>query len=107
MNDIARRGPLGLKRPKAKPDPDYLARVRELPCVVCEAFGEPQQSPTAAHHPIHGRFSQHKVPDRQAIPLCWHHHQGPHGLHTNPAAWKRRYGEDHQYIAVTLDRLGE
>ena len=28
------------------------------------------------------------------------------GLHSNPAAWKRLYGEDHAWIAGTLDRLG-
>lgn len=109
--NLLRRGPLGLKPGKAKPDPAYLARVRELPCVVCEAFGEPQQSPTSAHHPIHDRFSQAKVPDRMAIPLCEGHHQGLRdkskvALHAEPTKWKRLYGADHEYIAITQDRLG-
>ena len=111
MSDIARRGPLGFKAEKAKPDPAYIARVRTLPCCVCEAFGETQTTPTAAHHPIHGRFCQRKVPDRMAIPLCADHHQhgggGKVALHHSPTAWKRLYGEDHEYIAATLDKLEE
>lgn len=109
--NLAGKPPLGLKQPKAKPDPAYLARVRELPCCVCDAFGELQQSATAAHHPIHGRFSQHRVPDQMAIPLCEGHHQGLRdkskvALHSHPTEWKRLYGADHEYIAATQDKLG-
>ena len=109
--NISNRGPLGLRSPKPKPDHAYLARVRELPCCICEAFGEQQLSPTTAHHPIHSRFSNRKVPDRMAIPICDGHHQGTFdtskvALHREPDLWKDLYGEDHQYIAVTQDRLG-
>lgn len=110
VGDLAGRGPLGLKEPKAKPDPAYLAAVRELPCVICHAFGEPQLSPTSAHHCIHGRFSQRKAPDRAAIPLCEGHHQGLRdksktAVHAEPTKWKRLYGEDTEYIAITQDRI--
>ena len=108
--NLAGKPPLGLKQPKAKPDPAYLARVRELPCCICDAYGEPQYTPTTAHHPIHGRFSQRKVPDGMAIPLCADHHQnggnGKVALHSEPTKWKRLYGEDHEYIDITQDRLG-
>lgn len=102
--------PLGLKQPKAKPDPAYLARVRELPCCICEAFGEPQLSPTAAHHPIHGRHSQVKVPDCMAVPLCEGHHTGMFdttkvAIHREPDLWRWKYGLDTDYIAITQDRI--
>lgn len=108
--NLAGKPPLGLKEPKAKPDPAYLAKVRALPCCVCEAFGERQLSPTAAHHCIHGRFSQRKAPDRAAVPLCEGHHQGLRdktktALHAEPTKWKRLYGEDHDFIATTQDRI--
>jgi len=106
MPDLAGRGPMGQKAGKAKPDPKYLSRVRELPCVICEGFNLPQTTPTAAHHVIHGRHSQRKVADDMAISLCWNHHQGPEGIHTNPARWKRLYGLDTDYIAETRAKLG-
>ena len=108
--NLANRPPLGLKEPKAKPDPRYLARVRELPCCICMAFGEAQITATTAHHPIHDRYSQRKVPDRMAIPLCDGHHQGQWdttkvAIHREPSKWRRLYGPDHDYIAATQDRL--
>ena len=110
MTFLARaKGPMGQKAAKAKPDPAYLAAVRALPCCVCAAYGEMQHTPTTAHHPIHGRFSQRKVPDRMAIPLCADHHQlggnGKTALHAEPSKWKRLYGEDHEFIAATQDRI--
>ena len=106
--NLANRPPLGLKQPKAKKDPKHLARIRaELKCAVCEAFGFVQIGPTYAHHTICGRYSQEKTPDREAIGLCWDHHQGPQGIHTDKAAWVRQFGSDRDYIAATLDKLGE
>ena len=110
MGDLYNRGPLGLRTPKEQPDPAYIARLHDLPCCICEAFGEIQYTPTTAHHVIHGRFSQRKTPDRMAIPLCADHHQhggnGKAALHANPAKWKRLYGEDHTYTAGTQDKMG-
>jgi hypothetical protein len=98
------------KQPKAKPRPDYLDAVRQLPCCICEAFGEPQMSPTTAHHPIHDRFATRKVPDTQAIPLCSGHHLGDFdtsklALHRAPSKWRRIYGADHEWIETTQDRI--
>ena len=109
--NLLNKPPLGLKNPKAKPNPKYLAKVRELPCCICEAFGYHQKSPTTAHHPIHDRFSTRKVPDEQAIPLCEGCHQGLRdtskvAVHREPSKWKRLHGPDHDYIAITQDRLG-
>lgn len=98
------------KQPKAKPDPAYLSEVRQLPCCICDAFGETQQSPTQAHHVTHGRFGARKTPDRMAIPLCEGHHQGLRdtsktALHREHEKWKFLYGEDHEWTAATQDRL--
>ncbi len=106
MSNLAGLPALGLKVPKPKPDPKYLARVRELPCCVCQAFGFVQTGPTYSHHTICGRYSQEKTPDRMAIPLCYAHHQGDLGIHTDKAAWVQEYGDDRDYIAPTQDRLG-
>jgi hypothetical protein len=104
--NLANRPPLGLKAGKPKKDPNHLARVAELPCCICEAFGEIQEGRTYVHHTICGRFGNRKTPDREVIPLCWHHHQGPLGIHASRDAWVRAYGSDRDYIAATLDKLG-
>ena len=98
------------KQPKARPDPAYLAKVRQLPCCICEAFGFHQTSPTAAHHPIHGRYGSRKSPDCMAIPLCEGHHQGLRdtsklAIHQAPTQWRLAYGPDTDWIAPTQDKL--
>ena len=108
MSQIAPRGPLGLKDRSDGKDPAHLARVRALPCCICDAWGLAQTTPTEAHHCIHGRHGQRKTPDRMAIPLCAAHHRGALGvigLHSNPAAWKQLFGSDTDWIPITLDKL--
>lgn len=112
--------PLGLKGPKApkqsrrarqgKLDAAYLADVRRLPCVICEAWGYQQTTPTQAHHWICGRFGQDKTPDGQAIALCEGHHQGEFdttkiAIHRDRALWVDTYGPDTDYIAITQDEV--
>jgi len=91
-------------------DPAYLARVRDLPCIICESFGMQQTSPTTAHHPIMGRGGSRRTPDAMAIPICDGHHQGTFdtrkiALHQTPKAWREAYGPDTDYVAVTQDKL--
>jgi hypothetical protein len=110
MSNLANMPPLGLKATKAAPNPGYLAKVRELPCCICEAFGETQTSETTAHHVTMERFSQRKTPDEMAIPLCWDHHQGQRGspkiaLHESPETWRGLYGFDFDYTPATQDRI--
>ena len=85
-----------LKSPKAKPNAKYLAAVRELECVICLRMG------CEAHHPIHDRFSQVRVPDEMAIPLCFDCHAE---LHRNKREWREKYGADHEFTAATQDKL--
>lgn len=111
------RGPLGLKvekKPKAKrpdgKDPAYLADVRRLPCIICVSWGYQQATPSQSHHPICERYSQVRVPDREAIPLCDGHHQGEQdttkiAIHRDRALWVETYGSDREYIAATQDAV--
>lgn len=90
---------------------DYLAKIHELPCCVCEAFGEIQVSPTQAHHTICGRYSNERTPNHEAIPLCEGHHQGDFdtsktAIHRGKKTWVDKYGSDRDYIAGTQDKLG-
>ena len=108
--NLMSKGPLGIKAPREAKDPKHLARIRELPCVICWAHGMPQNSPTTAHHPICGRYSRNKSPDSHAIPLCDGCHQGDFdtskiAIHRDRALWVETYGPDTDYIAVTRDML--
>ncbi|KIC39388.1 DUF968 domain-containing protein [Leisingera sp. ANG-M7] len=108
--NIANRGPLGLKKPKAKKDSEYLRKVRAMPCCICESYGYTQISSTTAHHPICERHGGEKVPDHEAIPLCDGHHQGDFdtskiAIHRDRALWVEWYGSDRDWIAPTQDRI--
>ena len=100
--------------PEGRADAAYLAGVRGLPCCICEGFGEPQNSPTEAHHTKSGRHGSGKTPDTQAIPLCHSHHnklrpypgdEGKLGYHNGQRTWEAQYGPDTDYIAATQDKL--
>jgi hypothetical protein len=84
--------------PKRKPDRAHLARVAELPCVICG------RHPVQVHHCIHGRYSQRKADDRETIPLCREHHDE---LHAGKASWAEKYGPDHAFLRHVAWLLGE
>jgi len=98
------------KPPQRSSDAWYLGVVRQLPCCICQAFGEVQTSASEAHHTICGRYSQRKTPDRQVIPLCDGHHQGKFdtdklAIHNGKESWAAKYGPDTDFIAATQDRI--
>ena len=95
-------------------DPAYLARVRELPCVICIEWGMRQNSPTESHHTKSGRYGNLRTPDRMAIPLCHSHHnklrkypgdEDKIGFHNAQATWERLYGLDTDWRAQTQDKI--
>lgn len=98
MTNLAQKPPLGFKRPRlSKADGRrYMALVAALPCVICGYW------PVEVHHVIHGRYSTRKSSDLQTIPLCHKHHAE---LHAGKETWARKYGEDHEYLAVVADAL--
>ena len=84
------------KRGKPARDRAHMAKVAQLPCVICSA------RPVQVHHVIHGRHSQRRAPDTETIPLCFRCHTD---LHSFPNAWKRQHGEDHSYLDRVADAL--
>ena len=104
------RRPVYEKPAKAGRDPGYLARLHDLPCCICDAFGMRQSTPTEAHHIICGRGGNRKTPDDDAIPICRAHHRtGEDGflaVHKHRKAWVEAYGLDTDYVAATRERVG-
>jgi len=98
--DLANRGPLGQKKPKAERGTakarDHILRVKQLPCVICFRHG-----PSDAHHVICGRYGSSKASDFEVIPLCKSHHQDGHdAIHNGKASWAEKYGADYAYLPL-------
>ena len=72
----------------------HLARVKELPCSVCDAPG-----PSEAHHIRQGQ-------QMTCVALCLDCHRGPVlGLHGQRRAWAVRKIDELDALAVTVRRL--
>lgn len=103
MSQVPSRPPLGLKADRPKRNPDRLARIAAMPCIVCDNLGLKQRSPTQVHHCIQGRYSQRRANDNETIPLCRGHHQGAPGfisVHGSPAAFRALTGGDYALLEV-------
>jgi hypothetical protein len=98
------------KPEKTAPDPEYLARVRQLPCCACGVRG------VEAHHcrdlPDFGeRGLYQRLPgagqksgDRDAIPLCPPCHRK---FHLNRAQFHADHGRDYAFIGPTRAAINE
>ena len=75
---------------------EHLARVKELPCSVCDATG-----PSEAHH-----MKQHR--QYTCIALCESCHRGAlMGLHGQRRAWAIHKMDEADALNVTIQRLME
>ena len=75
---------------------EHLARVKELPCSVCDANG-----PSEAHH-----MKQHR--QYTCIALCESCHRGAlMGLHGQRRAWAIHKIDEADALNVTIQRLME
>lgn len=106
-----KRSPIKRKarRKKSTDNPEHLAKVRGLPCIVCEDLGLRQGSRTSAHH-IKDGYGTMKAPDLETIPLCegMHHNGGQLGMavHAGRDTWEENFGSQREMLARTLERLG-
>ena len=82
-------------RPLTQDERKHLARVKELPCSICDSPG-----PSAAHHI---KQSQHFT----TVALCYDCHQGPAGWHGTKVLWRIRKMDELDALNVTLRRLNE
>jgi len=110
MSRVSAKGPLGQKVERQGKDPAHMAKVAQLPCVICHEFGMQQRSRTAVHHCIHGRYGTRKAPDAMTIPICDGHHQGlvdtsKLAIHQRPSEWRRLYGEDVSWLSWVEERI--
>lgn len=69
---------------------EHMNRVKQLPCVCCG-----KAPPSDAHHCRSGGMARD---DFKTVPLCWNHHLGPEGYHTQKRTWEAKYGPDHGFL---------
>jgi hypothetical protein len=97
--------------PKRDLDPDYLARVADLPCCVCELLGVEQKFSTEVHHKL-VRGKGIRASDYETMPLCFAHHsaQTPlpfgHAVHKGTKSFEAQYGTQDDHIKETQRKLG-
>jgi hypothetical protein len=92
---MKRKTPMKAKPPRrlktVQSDPDYLAWVRTLSCVLACVAECLCNGPVEAHHAGRRPGTGIKADDRTAIPLCtkhhrcWHDMTGPFALHDKAA----------------------
>lgn len=114
MTNLAGLPPMGQKVPREGKDPERLAAVAALPCVICHEWELVQNSPTEVHHCKSGRYGRLRAPDCMTIPLCHSHHnklkpypgdEGKIGFHNAQETWERLYGPDTDWISWTEERI--
>lgn len=103
---LTRRTPIRSKgRPRFKNgrDPDYLERVRGLPCWGCGLLGRDQRYRTEAAH-VKSRGAG--GPDRRnTLPLCTACHRLQHTVGWND--WTARYGVTVEQVKAEAQRLAD
>lgn len=85
----------------------WLGRVKLLPCVLCDALGLPQASPTQAHHLREGQGMAQRSSDYLTAALCRGCHQGPRGVHGDRTLLKIAKVEELDLVATTIERLAQ
>lgn len=92
--DLAERGKLEVNQSHTAKERAHLARVKELPCSVCDTPG-----PSEAHH-----IKQSSA--YTCVALCADCHRGSFsGWHGQKRAWKLRKMDELDALSVTIGRL--
>lgn len=82
------------------PEQRHMGLVATLPCSLCLA-----NPPSNVHHILQGRTPGRKVGPWLTIPLCWHCHQGPQGIHGDKALWKVYKKSEFDCLNDTLEAI--
>ena len=86
---------------KNKPKPtraeaDHIERIKEMPCVVCDAPG-----PSECHELEQGQWFT-------SLPLCPYCHRGPlNGIHGQKRIWKVKKLDELAALNLVVQRLME
>ena len=86
----------------------YMARVAELPCVLCELIGQAQQGKSDVHHIRDGVGAAQRNSDMLTVALCHEAcHQGPQGIHGDKSRLRLAGVTELDLLALTIAKLQE
>ena len=90
---------------KTRAEREYHGRLASLPCVLCEALGQPQTDPTQVHHIREGQGTSQRASHWLTIPLCTYCHSGKHGIHGDRALLRIAGVSELDLLAMTVERV--
>lgn len=86
---------LGMSKIRLSAEKLHMARVAELPCIACGAFG------AHVHHIREERIKNHFL----TIPLCQECHLGAFSIHKSKRQFENIYGNELELLAKTIGEL--
>jgi hypothetical protein len=87
---------------------EHLKFLHTFPCMVCASgFAASGGGQIEVHHPRDDQGAAQRASDWLGIPLCWGHHQGPHGIHgLGTRGFYTRYRlEESDLVALTVEMV--
>lgn len=87
-------------RERATPaEREHMGAVKRMNCVCCTLLMRQQESRTAVHHvDENGQARNHFL----VLPLCWHCHQGPKGVHGDKSYLRILKKSQWELLAVVI-----
>jgi hypothetical protein len=87
-----------MAKPATAAQKKRFERICSLGCCICGGIAQAHHTHTGAG----GRRDHDKT-----IPLCIHHHTGPHGIHNSRKAFAATHGTEQELLDNTNARLAE
>lgn len=80
-------------------------KVASLPCQLCKALGQTQETRTEVHHMRTGQGMAQRASDFLAIALCSDCHRGPLGLHGDRSLLRIAKLDEFDLLAMTVESV--
>ena len=85
---------------------DHMQKMVEYGCMICRHFEDVEDPPPCNIHHIRDKTGL-GMKDQDMIPLCWHHHQGPDGIHhIGKKAWENKYETQRNLHKILMEDIG-
>ena len=95
------------KKAKTQAERRHHERIAGMSCVICDALGQPQQTPTTVHHIREGQGMGQRASHWLAVPLCYGDHQSQFGVHGDRSRMRMAKMDELDILAETIRRLCE